>query len=241
MSQALGTNQSSPQNDLIVEYYPMARAIAGSIHRRLPPGVDVDDLIGAAVGGLVDAAERFDPSRAISFKSFAKHRIHGAVMDSLRTADWVPRSVRKRADALDRARARLADRFGRAPNRQEIAEYLEIAPDELDEMVTSSEIRPLLSLDAPLADENSASLSDTVAEDFDFTGTLQSEQLRGLAIQAIEALPERERAAIHLYYFEELSLKEVGTVLDVTESRACQLCTQAIKRLRTKLAPHLRG
>jgi RNA polymerase sigma factor for flagellar operon FliA len=225
----------SDQNALIVEYYPLARAIACRIHHRLPQGVDVDDLMSAAVGGLIEAVERFDPARSVAFRAYAKHRIQGAVMDSLRSSDWIPRSVRRRADHLDRARQHLASDLGRTPTRSELAAHLHLAPSELDEMIHASDVRPVLSLDAPLTDENATPLAEAIADESDIQDELQLAELRKAAADAIGSLPERERTAVLLYYFRGLSLKEVGTVLEVTESRACQLCNQAIKRLRMKL------
>ena len=226
--------------DQALKYYPLARAIASRIHQRLPRGVDLDDLMSAAVTGLLEAIERFDPARDVSFRTYAKHRIHGAVMDSLRTADWVPRSVRRKANALELAKQHLTERLGRRPNRVELADYLELAPSALDEMIHGSEIRPLLSLDAPMGDENGSLLADNIADVTDINGTLLNVELRKASADAVNSLPERERTAIVLYYFHELSLKEVGAVLEVTESRACQLCTQAVKRLRLRLAPLIR-
>jgi RNA polymerase sigma factor for flagellar operon FliA len=227
-------------HDRVLQYYPLARAIACRIHQRLPRGVDLDDLMSSAVTGLLEAMDRYDPAREVSFQTYAKHRIQGAVMDSLRNSDWVPRSVRRKAHALEQARHHLAERGGSAPNRDDLARYLELSPEALDEMIHGSEIRPLLSLDAPASDEGSGHLADAVADPFDLHGALQGVELRHAAADAVNALPDRERTAIILYYFHELSLKEVGSVLQVTESRACQLCTQGVKRLRLRLAPMLR-
>lgn len=236
----IGNSPVGSFQDQALRYYPLARSIACRIHQRLPRGVDLDDLMSAAVTGLLEAIERFDPARDVSFRTYAKHRIHGAVMDSLRTSDWVPRSVRRKANALDLAKQHLTESLGRSPDRAELANYLELAPEALDEMIHGSEIRPLLSLDAPMGDENGSPLADSIADATDLHGTMLNVELRKAAAEAVNSLPERERTAIVLYYFHELSLKEVGAVLEVTESRACQLCTQAVKRLRLRLAPLIR-
>lgn len=227
------------QSQLVEQYYPLARAIACRIHQRLPSGVNLDDLVGAAIGGLVDAAERFDSTRAVSFRTFAKHRIQGAVMDSLRAADWVPRAVRRRADQIEGARTALRNQLGRAPTADELANRLGVTTARLDELQQTSDIRTVLSLDAAVGGDNATPLAEAVADDTDPHRDLQLDELRQAAAEAIGTLPERERAAIVLYYFRGLSLKEVGMVLDVTESRACQICTQAIKRLRIRLRAHL--
>ncbi|MBT3222915.1 MAG: sigma-70 family RNA polymerase sigma factor, partial [Proteobacteria bacterium] len=132
-------SQCETNKDLVLLYYPMVRAIACRIHRRLPKAVDVDDLIGAGVVGLIEALERFDPDRGIPFESYAKHRIRGAVVDALRAADWVPRSVRRKADLLDQTRQQLRDELGRRPTRNEMADALEIEPEKLDVLASKAE------------------------------------------------------------------------------------------------------
>ncbi|MCA9488351.1 MAG: FliA/WhiG family RNA polymerase sigma factor [Myxococcales bacterium] len=217
---------------LVAEHYPLACAIARRTHARLPKGVDVDDLIGTAVMGLIEAVERYDPARGVCFRSYAKHRIQGAILDSLRAADWVPRAVRRRANALDQARAHLSDRLGRAPTLGEIADHLGTDVESTHALMANADTRPLLSLDAPIDDESGAPLADLVADEGTPEESAQRAELRRVTVSAIERLPEREKVAIVLFYFHELSLKEVGTVLGVSESRACQLNAQGIQRLR---------
>ncbi|MEQ1504467.1 MAG: FliA/WhiG family RNA polymerase sigma factor [Myxococcota bacterium] len=221
---------------LVVEYYPLARTIAKRTHGRLPKGIDVDDLVSTAVIGLIEAVERFDPSRGVAFKSYAKHRIQGAILDSLRATDWVPRAVRRRAELVESAQKALRDQLGRAPTIVEISAHLGLDLEETHDLVHNTDTRPLLSLDVPVDDESGTPLADLVPdEDCAPDRRYEIRQLRRAAVEAIEDLPERERVAIHLFYFQELSLKEVGTVLGVSESRACQLNTQGIKRLQARL------
>lgn len=221
--------------DLVAEHYPLARAIARRTHARLPKGVDLDDLVSTAVMGLIEAVDRFDPSRGVSFKAYAKHRIQGAILDSLRATDWVPRAVRRRAAALENTRTLLADKLGRAPTIAEVAQDLGTDVDGAHALVANADTRPLLSLDAPLDEEGQLSLSDLVEDEGDPESSTRDRELRRVAMQAIDRLPEREKVAIVLFYFHELSLKEVGTVLGVSESRACQLNAQGIHRLRNWL------
>jgi RNA polymerase sigma factor FliA len=221
---------------LIVEYYPLARTIAKRTHGRLPKGIDLDDLVSTAVIGLIEAVERYDPGRGVAFKSYAKHRIQGAILDALRATDWVPRAVRRRAELVDSSTKALRDALGRAPTVDELAAHLGMTIDETHDLVHNTDTRPLLSLDVPVDDEAGTPLADLVPDSEGLPDRwFEARQLRQRAIDAIEELPERERIAIHLFYFQELSLKEVGAVLGVSESRACQLNTQGIKRLQARL------
>jgi RNA polymerase sigma factor for flagellar operon FliA len=197
--------------------------------------VDVDDLISSAVMGLIEAIDRYDSTRAVPFETYAKHRIHGAVVDALRSSDWVPRSVRRKGDLIEMTRASQTRTQGRSPTRPEMATALNITPAKYDAMVTDSEIRTLLSLDAPVGTDNPTPLIEQVAGTHNLMAKWQNEERKVATIDAIQNLPERERTAIALYYLHELSLKEVGQVLNVTESRACQLCSQGVKRLRVRL------
>lgn len=219
----------------IVEYYPLAKAIAKRTHSRLPRGVDLDDLISTAIMGLIEAVERYDPSRGVAFESYAKHRIQGAILDSLRATDWVPRAVRRRADLVEGARRELRSTLGRMPTIPEIAAHLDLRVDEIHALLQNTDTRPLLSLDVPIDEEGGTPLCDLVSDDHTPDLGVEAQQMRTQALKAIEELPERERVALVLFYFHELSLKEVGTVLGVSESRACQLNAQAIKRLQARL------
>lgn len=233
------TMDAAIREQLITQHYPMARAIACRIHQGLPQSVDLDDLISAGVEGLIEAVDRYDPTRSVSLKSYARHRIHGAVVDALRAVDWVPRSVRRKADRIKRATVRVRELHDGEATREQVAAQLEVPLGKYDAMVKDSEIRPLLSLDAPMGDDNATPLVEQVSQTEDFLAQWQREELKDAIIAAIDRLPERERTAIALYYLHELSLKEVGKVLGVTESRACQLCGQGIRRLRKRLRHHV--
>ena len=224
------TASTARRTHTIETYYPVARAIAKSIHRRLPAEVDLDDLIGAAVTGLVEAVDRYDETRQVNFDSFARFRIRGAVVDSLRKDDWVPRSVRRRASQLEGAKITLRRELGTEPTRDQIADRLEVTAERLDEMSRDSEIRPLVSLDAPAPEQKNA--MEPSAETSDPEALTLEAELREAAMAHLYALPERERVAIRMYYLEERPLKEVGRVLGVSESRACQLATRGVNQLR---------
>ena len=223
------------RHDLVMKHYPLARAIACRIYQRLPRGVDLDDLISAGVTGLIEAIDRFDETRAIPFETYAKHRIHGAVIDTLRRSDWVPRSVRNKADAITSTRQQLTDKLDRDPSCDEMATALGLSSKKYEAMVKDAEIRQLLSLDAPVGTDNPTPLIEQVADAENMLSQWQKEELKDALLRSLQRLPERERTAVALYYLHELSLKEVGQILGVTESRACQLCSQGVKRLRMRL------
>lgn len=238
MLQAVSPPPSSRQAE-ILKHYPMVRAIACRIHQRLPKAVELDDLISAGVMGLIEALDRYDEARGVPFNTYAKHRVHGAVVDTLRAADWVPRSVRRKAELVRSTRQELTESLGRAPTRQEMAQGCQVPVQKYDAIVADSEIRQMLSLDAPMGDGNPTPLIEQVAgESDDPIQAWMGEEIRQAALEALERLPEREKTAIALYYLHEMSLKEVGGVLGVTESRACQLCGQGVKRMRRKLVAH---
>jgi RNA polymerase sigma factor FliA len=227
--------RADARQKLVLKHYPMARAIACRIYQRLPKTVDLDDLISAGVEGLVEAVDRFDSNRSIPFEAYAKHRIHGAVVDSLRQTDWVPRSVRRKADMIGKARTELKENLGRNPTCREMAKALDMPVKKYEATLKDSEVRQLLSLDAPVGNENATPLIEQVAAGENLLEKWQGEELKLATLRAIQGLPDRERTAITLYYLHEMSLRKVGEVLGVTESRACQLCSTAVKRLKVRL------
>jgi len=223
------------RQQLVVDHYPLARSIACKVHKRLPRTIDVDDLISAAVTGLIEAIDRYDHDREVPFVVFARHRMHGAVLDALRAQDWVPRSVRQKSDAIVGKRRQLTERLGRSPTRAEMAGALNVTPNKFDRMDRDAAVKKLFSLDAPVGGDNPTPLVEQLSNSVDLLQMWQDAEMKSLAVEATHRLPERERVAVLMYYLHELSLKEVGEVLGVTESRACQLCAQGIRRLRYKL------
>lgn len=222
---------------LIHEFEPLARAIAYRAARHTGHGVDTAEFVGAAYEGLVVAAKRFEADRGVPFRAYAKHRIQGAVCDSKRSADWVPRTVRDRANHLERTRQRLTSRLGRVPTLGEVAEALETTVQDVQAIERRSEIRLVLSLDA--RDEGGISIADAVPAPAPNVDPAVASELREALSDAISLLPERERLAIVLFYLEDVPLKEIGARLSVSESRVSQLCSQGVKRLRTSLTAHV--
>lgn len=220
----------------VLQHQDLVRAIAHTIHRRLPSHVEVDDLVSTGMVGLLTAVARFDPARGVPFKAFARFYIQGAIMDSLRDADWVPRAVRRKAQRIDREVAGFYQKQGRRPSANEVATRLEVTTTEFDTLQRDAQIHRLTSLDMPLGEDGGATLGDHVpADQPDAEATAIDDERRAAVINAVKGLPERERIAVSLYYFRGLALKEIGTILGVSESRVCQLRSQGTARLKKRL------
>ncbi|HEU5213683.1 MAG TPA: RNA polymerase sigma factor WhiG [Gaiellaceae bacterium] len=227
---------------LILTYAPLVKYVAGRVGSGLPAHVDEEDLVSYGLLGLMGAIDRFDPSRDIKFETFAIARIKGAIIDELRSLDWVPRSVRSRARDIERAMAELERILHRVPTDAEIAEKLGITEEELDDSLTDISRSSIAALDELWTISGSSgdqvSLIDTIEDTSgpDPQGALAQTELRDALGDAIARLPEREKLVVTLYYYEELTLREIGDVLGVTESRVSQLHTKAILRLKARLA-----
>src|SRR6202789_583366 len=238
------TKLTAKQKDtLIMEYAPLIKFIAQKIAVRLPSHIELDDLISSGVIGLMDAIEKYDPKRDNKFKTYAEFRIRGAILDELRAQDWVPRSVRDKAKLLDRTYSQLEQSMGRAPTDEEVAAELKMTIDEFYNLV--NQVRPvsLLSIDdshtfSSVDKKSILNLLEATKINNPFT-QLNMKSVKDIVTKAIEDLPERQRLVLSLYYYEDLNLKEIGKVLDVTESRVSQLHAQAVTRLRAKLVSHL--
>ncbi len=231
----------SDRDALIINYTPLIKFIANRLAIRLPPHIDINDLISSGVIGLIDAIEKYDPSREAQFKTYAEFRIRGAMLDELRSLDWIPRSVRQRSNKIENAFARIEQELGRPASDEEVAESLGMDLNEFSDMVSRSAGLALLSLD-DIIDRNwdgegGRTLLDTLSglEDEDPQAQHAFEELKRLLAQAIDALPERERLVLSLYYHEEMSMKEIGAVMEVTESRISQIHSKAIARIKGRI------
>ncbi len=220
------------QGELLNQYMPLVRRQALTLQVRLPASIELDDLIQAGMVGLLEALGRFDATQGATFATFASQRIRGAMMDELRTRDWLPRSVRRSARAVDDAVRRLEQQLGRPPEEGEIARDLDMPLSEYQQLLNDTNSGQLLPFEELVA-EGAESVKEE-ATNLPFDQFLDQQQRQSL-IDAIDALPEREKLLMALYYQEELNLKEVGAVLGVTESRVSQLHSQAISRLRARL------
>jgi len=227
---------------LILHYSPLVKYVAGRVGVGLPPNIEQADLVSYGIFGLIDAIVKFDISRAIKFETYAISRIKGAIIDELRAIDWIPRSVRYKAREVEKAYAALESRLHRTPTEPEVAEELGISLEDLHAIFSQVSFVNVIALDELLnvggerGDKLSLvdTLEDTKAEDP--VQAFETEETKYLLARAINTLPEREKIVVTLYYYEGLTLAEIGQVLGVTESRICQMHTKAVLQLRGKLA-----
>jgi RNA polymerase sigma factor for flagellar operon FliA len=230
--------QQRVRDRLVLHYAPLVKYVAGRVGTGLPAHVDMADLTQSGIFGLVDAIEKFEPDRGLKFETYAMQRIRGAILDDLRAQDWVPRSVRGRAREVERALERLGARLRRTPGDVELADELGLSLDELRELYVQLQLTSVVALDElAAAGRGSTSLADTLEDEAapDPVALLVDEDNRRQLAEAVAHLAERDRIVVTLYYFENLTLAEIGRVLGVTESRVCQLHTRAVLRLRAKL------
>ncbi|MGA9285631.1 MAG: RNA polymerase sigma factor WhiG [Solirubrobacteraceae bacterium] len=226
---------------LVVAYSPLVKYVAGRTAAGLPPHVEEADLVSYGLVGLISAIERFDPSREIKFETYAITRIKGAIIDELRSIDWVPRSVRARAREIERANTKLEHRFQRTPTDEEMAAELELTVPEFHESLLAISHSSVAALDELWSVSDSSgdqvSLMDTIEDPNapDPSRALDMGDLKDRIADSIASLPEREKLVIALYYYENLTLREIGEVLGVTESRISQLHTKAVLRLRGRM------
>jgi RNA polymerase sigma factor for flagellar operon FliA len=232
---------ASARERLVVAYSPMVKFVAGRLGAGLPSHVDDADLISYGLMGLIGAIERFEPERGIKFETFAMTRIRGAIIDELRSLDWVPRSVRARAREIEAVQAKLEHELQRAPSEAELAARLDITEDELQTSLLEIANSSVYALDELWTVSDSSgdqvSLLDTISDPRaeDPQESLASSEIKDRLTEAISSLPEREQLVVALYYYENLTLREIGEVLGVTESRVSQLHTKAVMRLKSGL------
>jgi len=228
--------KQSSQDEQIIKYAPLVKRIAYHMMARLPASVEVDDLIQVGLIGLMDAVGRFDGTQGAQFESYATQRIRGAMLDELREADWLPRHVRQKSRQIESAIHRLEQRNGKSPSDQEISAELGLPIDQYQTMLGDVKCSQLLYYE-DFSDEDSASFLERYLVDgsSDPLAVLEDEGFRDSLIAAIHHLPERERSMMGMYYEQDMNLKEIGAVLGVSESRVCQLHSQAVARLRAQL------
>ena len=231
------------QEQMIVQYAPLIKYIASRLALRLPSHISLDDLISSGIIGLIDAIHKFDPGKNISFKTYAEFRVKGAILDELRSLDWIPRSVRKKSHILERAYAELERNLGRPAEPEEISRALGLELEEYYRLLDETKSVSLVELEGMwrptrhnpdfFDTEISEVLQDDTARD-PFLA-LHFSELQDVMVRAIDALPDKEKLLVSLYYYEELTMKEIGEIMGYTESRISQLHTQAMLRLRAKM------
>ena len=229
----------SLRDQLIVHYSPLVKYVAGRVATGLPQNVDQADLVSYGIFGLIDAIEKFDLERGFKFETYAIARIKGNILDELRSIDWVPRSVRAKARAIEKAYAKLEGELHRTPSDRELAAELDLTDDQLQTTLGQISFTGLVALDEMLSsgDRDSMTLGDTLADQgMGPVAAYEVEEMRQILADAINRLPEREKTVLTLYYYEGLTLAEIGSILGVTESRVCQIHTKSVIQLRSRLA-----
>ncbi len=231
------------RQQLVEKYARIVKYVAGRMAIGLPHYVEFNDLVSAGLLGLIQAIDNFDHRRGIKFETYAIPRIRGAILDELRSQDWFPRSLRRKAKQLEEAYACLEARLGRPATDEEVAKELQVEVSELDGIVGEVAVATIMSLDADASgdeSEQSTSLGDYIADPKaeDLEKLIAAQEMREIIANRMAELPEKEQLVLVLYYYEELTLKEIGEILDVTESRVCQIHTKAIMRLKGKIQRH---
>ena len=221
----------------LCDYYPMVNKIAYRLIRRLPATIEVSELINTGFIGLLEALRRFDRSKGVPFFSYAEIRIRGAMIDFLRKLDWVPRSVRRRAENLEETIDHLTKKLGLPPSETQIASAMGIKVIHLAKYRRESKICRLVSIDSSVAEEDSVSLHECIpGEHLDAATHLENEEAKQILRQELQKLSEKERKTIEMYYYERQNLRQIGKTLGVTESRVCQIRSSAIRHLRSRLS-----
>ena len=228
------------RNLLVERYAPLVKYVAGRMAVNMPPSVEFDDLVSYGVFGLIDAIEKFQPERGFKFKTYATTRVRGGIIDELRALDWIPRSTREKARELQSVYASLENKLGRAAEDEEVAKEMGVSVDDLHNQIREISGTIVLSLDDVWrvgSDDDEITVVDTIEGDPKHRPNwkVEREEVKRLMIESIKQLPDREKEVIALYYYEDLTLKEIGAVLGVTESRVSQLHSKAILRLRGRL------
>ncbi len=234
------TNNQKIRDYFVVKYAPLVKYVAGKISMSMPQNVEFEDLIAYGIFGLIDAINKFDPSRGIKFKTYAMTRVRGAIFDELRSIDWVPRSIRQKAKQIELVISELENKLGRTVEDEEIAKEMGVSGEEFQIILNKLSGASILSLNDIWYlgdDSDELSIIETLEapENMNPDVLIEKEEIRDHIVEAIKKLPDKEKKVIVLYYYEDLTLKEIGAVLDVTESRVSQLHTKAIMRLRGRL------
>ncbi|MCF7928010.1 MAG: RNA polymerase sigma factor WhiG [Spirochaetales bacterium] len=240
------TKDPAIRDALVRQYSPLVKYVAGKVAIGMPHNVEFDDLVGFGVFGLFDAIEKYDPEKHVKFKTYAVTRIRGAIFDELRSIDWVPRSVRQKSRVIEDTVHRLEASLGRAANDKEVANEMNMSVEEYHKTIMKISGTSILSLnDVWYTGEDNDKVS--IAESIESPQSLnpdiivEKDEIKRVIVDAIQELPEKEKQVLVLYYYEDLTLKEIGKVLEVTESRVSQLHTKAIMRLRAKLTNIKKG
>ncbi len=239
-----GVRDKEERFELIARHAPLVKFLANRIALRLPPSVSIDDLMSAGIVGLLDAIEKFDPSKGVQLKTYAEFRIKGAILDELRGMDWIPRSVRKKIREIEQAMMAVERKLGRPAEDSEIAEEMGIDLDTYFDMLKKAQGIELLSLDEYMEChknnvESKRSYKNVIRGEHDTVNHIVTQELNGVIADGIRGLPKNEQMVVSLYYYDGLTLREIGEVMGLTESRISQIHTKTVIKLRTRLRSYL--
>lgn len=234
------TKSSKIREKLILEYAGLVKIVAGRLGMYLGYTVEYDDLVGYGIFGLIDAIDKFELSKGVKFETYASLRIRGAIIDQIRKMDWIPRTIRQKQKKIETAMQELERELGRTPNSEELAEYLEVTVEEVEQMISQANLSSLISLDEYLEQGSDVYTEPSVRPRFDQPEqVVDRQETKRILAEAIDKLTEKEQKVIALYYFEELTLKEISNVLEVSESRVSQLHTKALKKMKERLGDQI--
>ena len=228
------------QEKIIIEYAGLVKLVAGRLSMYLGYNVEYDDLVGYGTFGLIDAVDKFDHLKGVKFETYASLRIRGAILDQIRKMDWIPRSIRQKQRKIDMAYQNLEQKYGRAARDEELASELEISMEELENWKNQTKVTNIISLDEFMEQGTETKVEQNLTAVFDQPDKIVERQaLKDLLVQTLEALTEKEKKVIILYYYEELTLKEISRILEVSESRISQLHTKALQKMKARLGNNM--
>ncbi len=228
------------QEKIIIEYAGLVKLVAGRLSMYLGYNVEYDDLVGYGTFGLIDAIDKFDYMKGVKFETYASLRIRGAILDQIRKMDWIPRSIRQKQRKIDLAYHNLEVKYGRMANEEEVACELEISVEELESWQSQTKVANIISLDEFMDQGSEAKVEQSLQADYDQPDRIMERQeLKEILAKALENLTEKEKKVIVFYYYEELTLKEISRILEVSESRISQLHTKALQKMKQRLGNNM--
>lgn len=228
------------QEKIIIEYAGLVKLVAGRLSMYLGYNVEYDDLVGYGTFGLIDAVDKFDYTKGVKFETYASLRIRGAILDQIRKMDWIPRSIRQKQRKIDLAYQSLEQKYGRMASDEEIATELEISVDELETWQNQTKVTNIISLDEFMEQGTESKVEQSLTADFDQPDKIvEKQELKEVLLKTLETLTEKEKKVIVLYYYEELTLKEISRILEVSESRISQLHTKALQKMKVRLGSNI--
>lgn len=234
------TRSSKVREQLIIEYAGLVKIVAGRMGMYLGYTVEYDDLVGYGIFGLIDAIDKYELTKGVKFETYASLRIRGAILDQIRKMDWIPRTIRQKQKKLETAMQDLEKRLGRVASNEELAAELEISVSELEELINQTTLTNLVSLDEYLEQGSEVRVEAGNQPRFEQPEqVMERQELKKILAEAIDTLTEKEQRVIAFYYFEELTLKEISKILDVSESRVSQLHTKALKKMKERLGSEM--